>query len=296
MFFFFQAEDGIRDLTVTGVQTCALPISRRSVARGDDDLGLPSGELQHPAAGPLPQVVAPRARDPQADRRDEPQGAHDRASRAVLQGRRRKGRDRPRQGKAAARQARGPEAPRRRTGARSSGAGPARMIPFACVLLILAPPQTVVIATPRGLTSIPITMERGSSAVAAPLLAGPLGLTVAIEGSRATVGLGGTVFVFQLAAPFVRAGDAVYGLVGEPYVARDTLFLPLHWLADCLPRALGARYHWDPAASRLDEVPVAGAVAAGPPPRRPAAAPNPPPRLRQHPPGVGDLGARGGGP
>src|SRR6266542_4275083 len=28
-FFFFQAEDGIRDATVTGVQTCALPISRR---------------------------------------------------------------------------------------------------------------------------------------------------------------------------------------------------------------------------------------------------------------------------
>src|SRR2546430_9924482 len=28
IFFFFQAEDGIRDLTVTGVQTCALPISR----------------------------------------------------------------------------------------------------------------------------------------------------------------------------------------------------------------------------------------------------------------------------
>src|SRR2546430_5590474 len=27
-FFFFQAEDGIRDLTVTGVQTCALPIWR----------------------------------------------------------------------------------------------------------------------------------------------------------------------------------------------------------------------------------------------------------------------------
>src|SRR5437867_9548944 len=26
--FFFQAEDGIRDRTVTGVQTCALPISR----------------------------------------------------------------------------------------------------------------------------------------------------------------------------------------------------------------------------------------------------------------------------
>src|SRR5215471_5008332 len=31
-FFFFQAEDGIRDLYVTGVQTCALPISISWVA------------------------------------------------------------------------------------------------------------------------------------------------------------------------------------------------------------------------------------------------------------------------
>src|SRR5699024_11762746 len=29
-FFFFQAEDGIRDRNVTGVQTCALPISLES--------------------------------------------------------------------------------------------------------------------------------------------------------------------------------------------------------------------------------------------------------------------------
>src|SRR3712207_8240053 len=38
-FFFFQAEDGIRDIGVTGVQTCALPISRtrrRSEASADD--------------------------------------------------------------------------------------------------------------------------------------------------------------------------------------------------------------------------------------------------------------------
>src|SRR5256884_9825564 len=27
LYFFFQAEDGIRDVAVTGVQTCALPIS-----------------------------------------------------------------------------------------------------------------------------------------------------------------------------------------------------------------------------------------------------------------------------
>src|SRR5256885_4426920 len=33
-FFFFQAEDGIRDYKVTGVQTCALPIFPRASARG----------------------------------------------------------------------------------------------------------------------------------------------------------------------------------------------------------------------------------------------------------------------
>src|SRR5256884_5099442 len=31
--FFFQAEDGIRDVAVTGVQTCALPISSRACKR-----------------------------------------------------------------------------------------------------------------------------------------------------------------------------------------------------------------------------------------------------------------------
>src|SRR2546422_5587852 len=34
-FFFFQAEDGIRDVAVTGVQTCALPIWVRSATDSD---------------------------------------------------------------------------------------------------------------------------------------------------------------------------------------------------------------------------------------------------------------------
>src|SRR5256886_7966359 len=47
-FFFFQAEDGIRDLTVTGVQTCALPIWTRCEA----------GQRSHPVHAP----VRPRRR------------------------------------------------------------------------------------------------------------------------------------------------------------------------------------------------------------------------------------------
>jgi len=38
--FFFQAEDGIRDRDVTGVQTCALPISGKDGGgSGDNDVG-----------------------------------------------------------------------------------------------------------------------------------------------------------------------------------------------------------------------------------------------------------------
>src|SRR2546429_3169391 len=36
-FFFFQAEDGIRDVAVTGVQTCALPISFQGTAQAYQD-------------------------------------------------------------------------------------------------------------------------------------------------------------------------------------------------------------------------------------------------------------------
>src|SRR5260370_8111224 len=46
-FFFFQAEDGIRDSSVTGVQTCALPIysltDRNQVQPGDENAN-PSGK------------------------------------------------------------------------------------------------------------------------------------------------------------------------------------------------------------------------------------------------------------
>src|SRR2546430_11956039 len=47
LFFFFQAEDGIRDLTVTGVQTCALPIYHRRRAAYD-----PCAVSQSAAMGP----------------------------------------------------------------------------------------------------------------------------------------------------------------------------------------------------------------------------------------------------
>src|SRR2546429_4613917 len=49
-FFFFQAEDGIRDVAVTGVQTCALPIS------------LPAGRPASKSRPPRIPGIAPATR------------------------------------------------------------------------------------------------------------------------------------------------------------------------------------------------------------------------------------------
>src|SRR6266540_2772775 len=56
--FFFQAEDGIRDRDVTGVQTCALPISLLREQR-EGDAAAPPPDLRH-LTGTLGRVQAER--------------------------------------------------------------------------------------------------------------------------------------------------------------------------------------------------------------------------------------------
>src|SRR6266436_7405804 len=58
-FFFFQAEDGIRDVAVTGVQTCALPIS----CGGPVGMAMsPCSRAKSPKACPAPWSAAVRQR------------------------------------------------------------------------------------------------------------------------------------------------------------------------------------------------------------------------------------------
>src|SRR3712207_6940948 len=64
LFFFFQAEDGIRDIGVTGVQTCALPILHPNHRPADNlDHRLVRG------GSPTPTVVA---QPPETGRKAEP--------------------------------------------------------------------------------------------------------------------------------------------------------------------------------------------------------------------------------
>lgn len=141
-------------------------------------------------------------------------------------------------------------------------------------LLAALIPQQVLIATPRGQSNVPVSNESGAAAVAAALLAQPLGMSVSLDGSAARVTLDGRVFEFDVGSPFFHCDSTAYPLVGAPYVARDTLFLPLHWLTGYVPRILANRYRWNPWLARLDEQPrAAGSSVAV----SPAPVPAPPP-------------------
>src|SRR3990167_7378449 len=63
---FFQAEDGIRDLTVTGVQTCALPICQPGLPSP-----CPAGGTESPNSpcGGAPAGTSPRTRPRSEERR-----------------------------------------------------------------------------------------------------------------------------------------------------------------------------------------------------------------------------------
>src|SRR2546430_12314947 len=67
--FFFQAEDGIRDLTVTGVQTCALPISPGPAQSGRNGAATDAGRAHRRATAAVrarqrPAGAGPGARQP----------------------------------------------------------------------------------------------------------------------------------------------------------------------------------------------------------------------------------------
>src|SRR5258708_37017097 len=63
--FFFQAEDGIRDDLVTGVQTCALPISKR-FARRPSTLPPTPRVCAIPPSAPNTSLLAPASLKPDA--------------------------------------------------------------------------------------------------------------------------------------------------------------------------------------------------------------------------------------
>jgi N-acetylmuramoyl-L-alanine amidase len=116
-----------------------------------------------------------------------------------------------------------------------------------------SPPAAVVVATSRGEASVPVATSRGHPALSAAPLALLLPLRHALDGGWAIVTFGDQPFRFLLDAPVVVDGNRVIPLAGGAYVSVDTLYLPLQWLTDYLPRRFREGYRYDPVAARFEE-------------------------------------------
>jgi N-acetylmuramoyl-L-alanine amidase len=105
---------------------------------------------------------------------------------------------------------------------------------------------------------------------------------VETTGSWAIVTFGGRAFRFLLDAALFLDGDQAVPLVGGAYLTGDSVFVPLQWLADYVPRVFHEAYHYDPLASRFEETSLAPVVRAPPPAPVVADAPSLPPGSPLH--------------
>ena len=141
--------------------------------------------------------------------------------------------------------------------------------------LAVPAPAAVVVATARGQAIVPVSVDRGHPVLPVPQLSNLLPLTSEVNGEWATVEFADVPFRFLLNAPVYEHGGTIFPLVGGAYEARDTLFVPLQWLSNDIPRLFSEGFRYDPYAARFEDArftPVATAA----PPRLPATSYRPP--------------------
>ena len=114
-------------------------------------------------------------------------------------------------------------------------------------------PAAVTIVTPAGERRIPVTTHSSLGLlVPAGATLTALGGTSGSDGVWADIRVGSTLFRFLLGAPTYSVGSSLFALASTGATVRsDTLFLPLQFLSEALPRHLSGRFRWDPKAARL---------------------------------------------
>ncbi len=147
----------------------------------------------------------------------------------------------------------------------------------AAVLALGHAPAAISVATARGETTIDVrTGPAGAPLVSASALVGALGGSVRVSGAWAEIDVARQPFRFLLGGPFYRYNNRVQPLAAPAEMLDDTLYLPLQFATEVLPRLFAGRYRYDPAAARLSE--------AGAPPPAPASPVAAAPERRDDPP------------
>jgi len=136
-------------------------------------------------------------------------------------------------------------------------------------------PSALTVATARGEAVIPVRTDRGHPALAASRLEQVLPLRWQVDAQWVEVTFGGHPFQFLLDAALFLDGQRAVPLVGGAYLSGDTVFLPLQWLTDHVPRVFSEAYRYDPLAFRFEEMQLAPVIRTAAQPAAPTAPPIP---------------------
>ena len=116
-------------------------------------------------------------------------------------------------------------------------------------------PGSLTIQTPRGATRLAVSHDpRSGPGVPALALVKALSGTVRAADPWLELVVARQTFRFLLHAPVLMFNDRLEPLAGPAFLSRDSLFIPLQFITEILPRVLAERYDWDPAGSRLVDV------------------------------------------
>ena len=130
------------------------------------------------------------------------------------------------------------------------------MIPVVALLAILAgadsAPSVVTVAGARGESRIPVrTDNTGAPVVPALTLMSALEGSAKVVDGWADVSVARQSFRFLMDAPLCVVGNRLQPVAGSASVVRDTLYLPLQFVAEILPSAMSSRYRYDGRRARL---------------------------------------------
>jgi N-acetylmuramoyl-L-alanine amidase len=140
-------------------------------------------------------------------------------------------------------------------------------------------PSVVTVAGAHGESRVPVRAdESGAPVVPAPILLSALDGSFTMSEAWAEVSIGPQAFRFLVGAPLCVWGDRLQPLAAPASVSRDTLYLPLQFIAEVLPSFPGSRYRYDGRRARLT---ISNAA-----PRPTARAPAPEPREKRLPNGL----------
>ena len=130
-------------------------------------------------------------------------------------------------------------------------------------------PTVVIVATARGEVRIPVRSDaRHGPMLPAPALLAALNGSHAHDGVWASVTVARQSFRFLLEASWMAIGTTIRPLAAGARLHQDTLYLPLQFVAEVLPRTLGAVFRYEVGSARLTELAGRTVAAANSPDRR----------------------------